>query len=241
MTDTASKPGLINWVGYLAICFFVTIPLAVLTVRAGAWQQGLLMYALSCLGSVVILLVAVLISFLPRFAQWRADIRLRALFTVPGTLLLLSLLGGRGDYPAIHDITTDTLDPPAFTAAIKLRGNGSNTLALKPETIEAQLAAYPDLKTITTSDSIEDAFDKAVASADELGWEIYRRDLNDGFIEAVDTTAIMGFKDDVVIRLRTNANGTLLDVRSVSRVGVSDLGANAARIREFTTVYQQQG
>ncbi|MEP4147386.1 MAG: DUF1499 domain-containing protein [Halioglobus sp.] len=241
MTDKASKPGLVNWIGYLAICFFVTIPLAVLTVRAGAWQQGLLLYALSCLGSVLILLVAVVVSLLPRFSQWRRDIRLRALFTVPGTVLLLSLLGGRGDIPAIHDITTDTLDPPAFSAAVKLRGNGSNTLALKPETIEAQLAAYPDLQTVVSSDSIEKAFEKAIASANELGWDIHRQDLNDGFIEAVDTTAIMGFKDDIVIRLRTNATGTLLDLRSVSRVGVSDLGANAARIRNFIAVYQQQG
>ncbi len=240
MTDTTNKPGLVNWIGYLAICFFVTIPLAVLTVRAGAWEQGLLLYALSCLGSVVILLLAVLVSFLPRFAQWRRDVRLRALFTVPGTVLLLSLLGGGGDNPAIHDITTDTLDPPAFSAAVKLRGNDSNSLALDPETIDAQLAAYPDLQTVVLTDSIEVVFEKAMANANQLGWEIYREDLNDGFIEAVDSTAIMGFKDDIVIRLRTNASGTLMDIRSVSRVGVSDLGANAARIRQFIAMYQQQ-
>ncbi len=240
MTDTIMRSRLVNWIGYLAICFFVTIPLAVLTVRAGVWQQGLLLYALSCLGSVIILLLAVVVSFLPKYAPWRTNIRLRALFTVPGTLLLLSLLGGGGDYPAIHDITTDTQDPPAFTEAIKLRGNDSNTLTLKPETIEAQQAAYPDLQTVLTTDSIEQVFKKAMASANELGWDVYREDLNDGFIEAVDTTAIMGFKDDIVIRLRTNVNGTLMDLRSVSRVGVSDLGANAARIREFIAVYEEQ-
>ena len=75
MTDTTSKPGLVNWIGYLAICFFVTIPLAVLTVRAGAWEQGLLLYALSCLGSVVILLLAVLVSFLS-FPSAKAKVRL---------------------------------------------------------------------------------------------------------------------------------------------------------------------
>jgi uncharacterized protein (DUF1499 family) len=90
------------------------------------------------------------------------------------------------------------------------------------------------------TDSIEVVFEKAMANANQLGWEIYREDLNDGFIEAVDSTAIMGFKDDIVIRLRTNASGTLMDIRSVSRVGVSDLGANAARIRQFIAMYQQQ-
>ena len=156
------------------------------------------------------------------------------------TVLLLSLLGGGGDNPAIHDITTDTLDPPVFSAAVKLRGNDSNSLALDPETIDAQLAAYPDLQTVVLTDSIEVVFEKAMANANQLGWEIYREDLNDGFIEAVDSTAIMGFKDDIVIRLRTNASGTLMDIRSVSRVGVSDLGANAARIRQFIAMYQQQ-
>ena len=115
MTDTTSKPGLVNWIGYLAICFFVTIPLAVLTVRAGAWEQGLLLYALSCLGSVVILLLAVLVSFLPRFAQWRRDVRLRALFTVPGTVLLLSLLGGAVIIP-LFTISLPTRWTPLLSA-----------------------------------------------------------------------------------------------------------------------------
>ena len=66
-----------------------------------------------------------------------------------------------------------------------------------------------------------------------MGWDIYNQDRNTGVIEAVDTTAIMAFQDDIVIRVRTNAQGTLLDLRSVSRVGVSDIGANAKRIRAF--------
>ena len=239
MTATQKIPGLINWIGYLAITLLVTIPIAILTVRSGAWQQGLLLYAMSCLGSVLVLLLAIVVMMLPKFTSWRADTAKRALFAIPGTLLLLSLLGGSGDYPAIHDITTDTSDPPEFTSAPKLRGDGSNTLDLNPETLEAQLAAYPDLATLVSAEPIEKAFLRAIETARELGWEIYHEDLNAGVIEAVDTTAVMGFKDDIVIRLRTNADGTLLDLRSVSRVGVSDLGANAERIRNFAAVYQQ--
>lgn len=241
MTANEKTPGLVNWIGYLAITLLVTIPLAVLTVRSGAWQQGLLMYALSCAGSVIILLAASIIWVLPRFAGWRRAIATRALFTLPGTLLLLSLLGGGGDYPPIHDITTDTADPPVFEEAYKKRGDGSNSLKIVDETIEAQREAYPDLATLVTNSSIEETFERAAATARELGWDIYNEDLNAGVIEAVDTTAIMGFKDDVVIRLRTNADGTLVDLRSVSRVGVSDLGANAARIRSFFAAFEQQG
>ena len=81
---------------------------------------------------------------------------------------------------------------------------------------------------------------RAGVIARELGWEIYREDLNAGYIEAVDTTAIMGFKDDIVIRLRTNAEGTLVDLRSVSRVGVGDLGANVSRINAFVEQFNTQ-
>jgi uncharacterized protein (DUF1499 family) len=76
-------------------------------------------------------------------------------------------------------------------------------------------------------------FDRAVLVATDMGWDIYLQDRNTGIIEAVDTTALMGFKDDVVVRLRTNAEGTLVDLRSVSRVGLGDMGANAKRINAF--------
>lgn len=232
MTTTANTPKLINWIGYLIITLLVMLPLAVLTVRSGAWQQGLMLYAISCLGAALLLILAVVIMLLPKFAPWRSAIGKRALLALPGTLLLLSLLGG-GDYPPIHDITTDTADPPAFVTAPEQRGDASNSLEIKPDFISAQKEAYADLDTLVTDAAVEDAFDQAKATAQGLGWEIYYEDLNAGVIEAVDTTAVMGFKDDVVIRLRTNAKGTLIDLRSVSRVGLSDLGANANRIQQF--------
>lgn len=241
MTTQQSTPRLVNWIGYLGITLVAALPLSVLTVRAGAWQQGLLLYALSCLGAALLLVLAIALMLVPRFAPWRSAISQRAVLAVPGSLLLLSLLGSRGDYPPIHDITTDTDDPPVFTAAPVQRGAAANSLDIVPETIEAQQAAYPGLVTIETGSTIESAFYRAGAIARELGWEIYREDLNAGYIEAVDTTAIMGFKDDIVIRLRTNASGTLVDLRSVSRVGISDLGANAERIDDFITHFNASG
>ncbi len=88
---------------------------------------------------------------------------------------------------------------------------------------------------------IDEAFAQALDVAAAMGWEVYHQDINAGVIEAVDTTAIMGFKDDIVIRLRSNADGTLVDLRSVSRVGVSDLGANASRIEAFQREFASYG
>ena len=237
MTQTEQTPALVRWIGYIAIALLLILPLSVLTVRSGAWQQGLLMYALSCLGCLLLFALSGLLLAMPRFVPFRRPILMRLLIALPGTLLLLSLLAGRGDYPPIHDITTDTEDPPLFVTAPEQRGDGTNPLDIKPDSIEAQQQAYPDVQTIRTDLPIEAAFDRALAVTTELGWEVYHQDLNAGMIEAVDTTAIMGFKDDVVIRLRTNAEGTLLDLRSVSRVGVGDIGANAKRIRNFRRAF----
>jgi uncharacterized protein (DUF1499 family) len=229
--QTPSK--LVNWTGYLAIALLVMLPLGVLTVRSGAWQQGLMLYALACLGSTLVFALCACLLVLPRFADRRSAIGKRSLAALPGAILLLSVVGGRGDYPPIHDISTDTINPPTFETAVSLRGNSSNSLEIKPDSIEQQRAAYPDLQTLQSTLSIESAYAEALRVAKDLGWEVTREDLNDGFIEAVAATAIMGFKDDVVIRLKTNEAGTLIDLRSVSRVGLGDIGANAKRIRAF--------
>lgn len=230
-------PGLLNWTSYLAITCLVVIPLAVLTVRSGAWQQGLLLYALACLGSVLTAIVSVILLMLPRFASWRSAVVKRALLpALPGVLLLMSLTTS-GDYPRIHDITTDTEDPPEFIVAPAQRGEGANSLDIKPDVIEQQAGAYPDLATLRSPLSIDAAFTRAVQTARDLGWEIYNEDRNKGIIEAVDTTGIMLFKDDVVIRVRGDAQGAKIDLRSVSRVGEGDLGANAKRIRAFLAVF----
>ena len=238
-TPAQKLPALINWLGLLALTMLVVLPVAVLTVRSGAWQQGLLLYAIGCFGAAILLLLAIVLMLLPRYASWRKALAGRALLAVPGTLLLLSLLAG-GDRPRIHDISTDLQDPPVFTAAQQQRGSGSNSLDTAPETQALQAAAYPEVQTLRSALEYEVIFDKAVRVAMELGWEIYRQDRNAGVIEAVDTTAIMGFKDDIVIRVRTSADGSLVDLRSVSRVGLGDLGANARRINSFIERMQQE-
>ena len=137
-------------------------------------------------------------------------------------------------YPPIHDISTDTDDPPPFVDVVPLRRNASNPVAYGgPEITAQQKKAYPDLKAAVLSMPPAQAFERALAAARAQGWEIVAAEAAQGRIEATDTTRWFGFKDDVVIRVRPEGTSSRVDVRSVSRVGRGDVGANAARIRRF--------
>jgi uncharacterized protein (DUF1499 family) len=136
--------------------------------------------------------------------------------------------------PWIHDITTDTENPPAFVAILKDRAGAPNTADYGgPAVAKLQLAAYPDLKSLHLNISPSAAFEVAQESARALGWKIVDADSAAGRIEASDQTFWFGFTDDIVVRISAEAGGSRIDARSVSRVGKSDLGANARRIRKF--------
>ncbi|TFG98065.1 MAG: DUF1499 domain-containing protein [Myxococcales bacterium] len=127
--------------------------------------------------------------------------------------------------PAINDITTDPSDPPAFSDPGKSYPGA--------EFAEAQRAAYADLAPIPFEGPPDAAFAASLAAAQELGWEIASQDAEDGTFEATDTTVIFRFVDDVSVRVRPDAGASKVDLRSKSRDGKGDLGANAARIRAF--------
>lgn len=239
MSSTTTTPHTVNWLGYLALTLLLVLPVSVLMVRSGAWQQGLLLYAIACAGAALLLLVALVMLVLPALKSARGSILKRTLFVVPGTLLMLSVLANRGDIPPIHDITTDTINPPLFVAAVEARGDSSNPLDIKPDTIAQQKAAYPDILPVITDLTPADAFTRSVATAQALGWEIIAENAQAGTLEAVDTTAIMGFKDDIALRIKSEGDSSIIDLRSVSRVGVSDLGANAKRIEAFKAQFVQ--
>ena len=136
--------------------------------------------------------------------------------------------------PSIHDITTDTQDPPPFVAILPLRASASNSAEYGGESIAVlQRAGYPDLGPATLAEPAGAAFNRALTAAREMGGEIVAADSGDGRIEAIATTRWLRFKDDVVVRVRDTEHGSRVDVRSVSRIGRSDLGTNAARIRAF--------
>ena len=135
--------------------------------------------------------------------------------------------------PPIHDITTDLENPPAFEAIVPLRADAENSLERSPELTRQQREGYPDLAPITLPTPRDQTFDKALGLAQTEGWQIVTADKSTGRIEAIDTTRWFGFKDDIVVRLTPWGAGTRVDVRSVSRIGRSDIGTNARRIRRF--------
>ena len=138
--------------------------------------------------------------------------------------------------PPIHDITTDTVDPPQFDAVLPLRADAPNPPDYDPALAPQQQEAYPDLTPINVDAPPAQAHERALAAVEAMGWELVAADSDAGRIEATDTTFWFGFKDDVVIRVRPSGGGSRVDVRSKSRVGLGDVGANAARIRAYRQV-----
>lgn len=135
--------------------------------------------------------------------------------------------------PPIHDITTDLENPPSFDAVVPLRAEAPNSLERPEDLAEQQRQGYPDLAPIVLPGPLDQAFTRALAVAQDAGWEIVTADKGSGRIEATDTTRWFGFTDDIVVRLTPWGAGTRIDVRSVSRVGRSDIGTNARRIRRY--------
>ena len=141
-----------------------------------------------------------------------------------------------GGVPAIHDITTDTQDPPSFVAILPLRAGARNPAEYGGDSVAAkQRTAYPDIQPVALSVPPPEAFARAKRAAESMGWTMVAADSASGRIEATAVTRFFKFKDDVVIRVRAAdaGAGSRVDVRSVSRVGGSDVGTNAARIREY--------
>ncbi len=162
-------------------------------------------------------------------------------FILPGlalgiltTGLFVSVIISASNAPAIHDITTDTKDPPQFVSILPLR-----KYALNPpeygggDTAGKQAAAFPDIKTIYSGIPPAEAFDRVLESVKSLKLKIADFNKEEGRIEATDTTFWFGFKDDVVIRILPHDKGSKIDIRSESRVGGGDMGTNAKRVRKL--------
>jgi uncharacterized protein (DUF1499 family) len=144
--------------------------------------------------------------------------------------------------PPIHDITTDTEDPPAFVAAVARRAGARNPVEYAGSAVaDQQRRAFPDIVPLRVAASPDRVFAAVEAAARALGWEIVAALPAEGRLEATATTAWFGFKDDVVVRVRAEGAGSRVDVRSLSRIGVGDLGTNAARVRAFLAQLRASG
>jgi uncharacterized protein (DUF1499 family) len=148
---------------------------------------------------------------------------------------------GEGEtFPPIHDVSTDLEDIPQYVAVLPLRAQAPNTVVyggspnMTPErNAQLQRDAYPDLVPKVYDADTDAMFARALAAVDAMGWELVDANADEGRIEATATTFWLRFKDDVVIRIRPQGEGTVVDARSLSRVGGGDVGANAKRLRKF--------
>lgn len=202
-----------------------------------SWQLGLGMVkwafylgaaaAISALALIVLLLVPS-----QRTRPWMPVLALCvALASMVPPVLLLSTAKS---VPRIHDVTTDMAEPPPFVGLMEERKKSPNGFAYGGEPVAAlQRAGYPDLKPLMMKAPPREAMQKALDAARSMGWEVVSSDATTGRIEATATTTWFGFKDDVIVRIRPEGEGSRVDVRSVSRVGLSDLGANAKRIQAY--------
>jgi uncharacterized protein (DUF1499 family) len=139
--------------------------------------------------------------------------------------------------PMINDVTTDPINPPRFDVVARLRPRGTVDYA-GLYAAELQRAAYPDIEPLAVAATPQIAFEEAIKIINKRKWRIVverspQAGRREGQIEAVARTPILGFRDDVAVRIRPDSDGAVIDVRSASRYGKHDLGANASRIRSL--------
>ena len=230
------------WARHMALFSLAATLVAIIIVRSAALD---VVPALSTLaGALVLALVAILLAFAAGIAIWREGVGgVREAVTallVGVALIAYPLYLGVKAYrlPAIYDVTTDPIDPPRFEAIARLRPRDANPVTYAGlYTAEQQRAAYSDIEPDLTNSSPQEAYDAALKVITKRKWHIVDARPpqpaapREGRIEAVARTPILGFRDDVVVRVRATTDGARIDVRSASRYGRHDLGANAARVR----------
>ena len=137
------------------------------------------------------------------------------------------------EFPPINDITTDLEDPPSFAPAARVPAYADFDMSYPAEFVPVVRGAYPDLQTVEPGLAPANAYAAAIQAAHSLGWEITDENPAERRFDATDTTAVFRFVDDITVRVRPLGSGSEIDIRSRSRVGRGDLGANAVRIRAF--------
>lgn len=219
----------------------ISTALGILGVQAGLFAPltAFYMFALGAgLCGIVSLVVGALALIRTRKGFGPADRQNALIATGLGAALSVTLLmaGSAGNgLPPINDITTDLDSPPSFASAEHVAAYKDRDMGYPPEFVAQVRAAYADLTPIETRLNPKLSFARALNSARSLGWEVTYEAQEAGRFDARDTTAIFRFVDDITVRVRPDGTGSIIDVRSKSRDGRGDLGANADRIRAFTT------
>jgi len=225
---------------WLAVIGGVVLALAPIGYRMSWWPLRVsLLYLL--IGAIVIGVLAVIVSLVGAFLARRVSGTPGVGGALVGVLLGLVVAGYPGAHvvkargePPIHDITTDATNPPVSVALAQERHAAPNGLDYAGgEVTMMQKHAYPDVTTFKSTLAPAELFARAAKLVADDGWQVVDAVPQDGRIEATATTRMFGFKDDIVLRVRQADGGSELDMRSMSRIGKSDIGTNAARIRRF--------
>jgi uncharacterized protein (DUF1499 family) len=242
-----------DWMGRLGLWAGVGSIVSALTgalgTRFGAWDFK---FGFNLLFVAIGLAVFALLVGLDSFRKRRDGQRPPKSKRLIGFALGAALIGFIGysaspllSVPAIHDISTDLADPPQFRMLALRKDNldqvpGADEKAMKDMSPQQRWEAihreaYSDIRTVRINQPVAEVVEKAQRIAQTRGWEVAIADTTEGRVEATATTLMFGFKDDVVVRVRPSEDGkaSVVDMRSVSRVGISDLGANARRVRAF--------
>jgi uncharacterized protein (DUF1499 family) len=219
------------------ICAIASVA-AGLGARMDLWhfRTGFMILRWATYGAFAVIVISIVAVTLGQRAKVRAARTAGVLGLVIGLLTAgppLYQFYLANNVPPIHDISTDTANPPQFVAVVALRKKDDNSLATDPDTIAKQTSAYPDIKTMEVNAPPPQVMRRAEAAARAMGWEIVAVDPQALRIEATATTLLFGFTDDIVVRVVADAAGSRVDVRSASRVGRSDIGVNARRIRAY--------
>jgi Protein of unknown function (DUF1499) len=176
----------------------------------------------------------------PRKRRWAGMLAALVYAGWVGTFLMAAFT-----VPAIHDISTDLADPPMFRT-LTLRTDNLDAVpgmddadmkGMSPQQrwVVVHQKEYGDIRSVRINEPVPSVIAKAERLAEARGWDIAVALPEEGRLEATDTSALFRFKDDIVLRVRPTdtGEGSIVDMRSVSRVGVSDLGVNAKRVRSF--------
>ena len=225
----------------VAVIGVAAMALVIFGARLGLWQPifgfGLYRSYFNPLGFIIagLGLVALILHLIRKEKRSALAGGIAALIGVAClTPLISSTLNPTPRAPPIHDISTDTTNPPAFEALDETRAGARNTLEYGgPELAAAQAAGYPDIAPLETDMTTDVAFERALTVASEMGWDVVASDTDRKRFEAVARTPVFYFADDVVVVVTEQDEGARVDMRGVSRVGRSDQGKNAARIRDF--------
>jgi uncharacterized protein (DUF1499 family) len=240
--EPISRPA--RWSPTVASFALAVTVFAVLLIRTGRVDYAAGFAALGA--GLALALVAIGLAMLGFIRIWQEGRRGLG-SAVKGMLLAMLILAYPAWFavkamtlPPINDITTDTENPPAFSrshAALEARG-GRIPPEVPPAVREAQREAYVQIAPLTLDVGPEEAFELVRKAATKRGWQIIEEvkpggRVGLGRLEAVDRTFLLRLPDDITVRLRPRADGTRIDIRSASRMGTHDLGANARRIRSF--------